>query len=421
MSKLACLGGKPVTKSLLGRARFASRRDLERKYLLETYDSGVWDDWPEVPTSMASRFQKEWARFCGSKFCALVTNGTHSLQLALESLGVGPGDEVIVPGLTWQATASVVCDVNAVPVLVDVEPDTLCIDPAKAEAAITPRTRAIIPVHLYHRMADMRAIMRIARKHKLHVIEDCAHTHGSRWDGHGAGTIGEFGSYSFQRSKLITGGEGGCLLMQDEEKYWQITSMRLCGREAKPGVRVHNGNYRMSGFQAAVLLGQLAAFKKNAPKIDRNGRALDKAIANAPGVKPLRRDKHITRQCGYAFVFMYDKKAFDGLGVGTFRHALSAETGVGWGTTYTPLNKSELYFPQTKKRHQLSKKYVKEITPSRWKLPVAEEAWKERVVLTGHRFYACPPARAHLLTDAIAKIHEHRAELLEAAAKDAKR
>ena len=414
MSKLACLGGKPVTKSLLAKARLASRRDLERKYLLETYESGIWDDWPEHKNSMAARFQRAWAAFSRSKFCALVTNGTHSLQLALEALEIGPGDEVIVPGLTWQATASVVCDVNAVPVLVDVDPETLCIDPRKAEAAITPRTRAIIPVHLYNRMADMGAIMRIARKHGLRVVEDCAHTHGSRWDRHGAGTMGDFGSYSFQRSKLVTGGEGGCLLMQDEESYWKITSMRLCGREAKPGIRVHNGNYRMSGFQAAVLLGQLAAFKKNAPIIDRNGRALDKAIAKAPGVRPLRRSKHITRQCAYGFVFLYDKKAFDGLDVGVFRRALSAEVGVGFGTTYTPLNHSELYYPQTKKRHHLSKEYVKAITPSRWDLPAAEAAWKDRVVLSGWGMYACPPARAKLLTEAIAKIHDHRADLLSA-------
>ena len=394
-----------------GKTRFASRRDLERKYLLEAYD-GLWDDWPEREDSMAAKFRKEWAAFSRSKFCVLVTNGTHSMQLALEALDIGVGDEVIVPGLTWQATASVICDVNAVPILVDVQADTLCMDPKKVEAAITPRTRAIMPVHLYHRMADMDELMRIARKRHLHVVEDSAHSHGSQWDGHGAGTLGDFGSYSFQRSKLITGGEGGCVFMQDEAMYWKIVSAKSCGREMKPGFRLHNGNFRMTSFQAAVLRGQLAAFKKNAPIIDRNGLALDKAVSDAPGVKPLRRNKKITRQCGYGFVFLYDREAFDGLDAASFRRALSAEVGVSFGSTYTPLHHSDLYYPQTKKRHHLSKSYLEAITPSRWELPVADALWKDRAVVTGWGVYACPPARAKLLTEAIAKIYEQRADLL---------
>ncbi|MDP6379955.1 MAG: DegT/DnrJ/EryC1/StrS family aminotransferase [Phycisphaerae bacterium] len=418
MSKLACLGGKAVTKNLVGSGKFVSRADLERKYLIEAYDSGVWDNWPGVK-SMAAKFEKEWAAFNKSAFCLLVTNGTHSLQLALEALGIGAGDEVIVPGLTWQATASVVCDVNATPVLVDVDPETLCIDPKKAEEAITPRTRAIMPVHLYHRMADMDKIMRIARKHKLHVVEDCAHTHGSQWDGKGAGTLGALGSFSFQRSKLMNSGEGGALLMQDEDIYEKVNSMRFCGRPSSAGVKVHSGNFRMTSFQGAILRGQLAALRKNAPMINRNGLALDKAAADAPGVRPLRRNKHINRQCGYGFVFLYDKEAFDGLPGSAFRSALSAEVGVMFGGTYEPLHHSELYYPHMKKRHQLSKSYIKAITPSRWKLPVTEDLWKDSAAVTGWPVYACPTKRARLLTDAIAKIYECRADLLAEAKRKA--
>jgi len=410
VSKLAYLGGKPVTRNLIGNGKFVSRADLERKYLIEAHDSGMWDNWCGAK-SMAAIFEKEWAAFNKSAFCLLVTNGTHSLQLALEALDIGVGDEVIVPGLTWQATASAVCDVNAAPILVDVDPETLCIDPKKVQEAITPRTRAIMPVHLYHRMADMDKLLRIARKHKLYVVEDCAHTHGSRWDGRGAGTLGTFGSFSFQRSKLVNSGEGGALLMQDEVLYHKIDSLRICGR-ASSGVGVHSGNFRITSFQGAVLRGQLAALRKNAPVMNRNGLALDRAVADAPGVKPLRRNKHITRQCGYGFVFLYDAEAFDGLGGNTFRRALSAELGVAFGSTYTPLNHSEVYYPHTKKRHKLSKNYVKAITPSRWKLPVVEDLWRDRAVVTGWGIYACPTRRAKLLTDAVAKIHENRAEIL---------
>ena len=414
MSALAYLGGTPVTANLLAGAALATRLDLEREYLIQTYDSGTWDDWPQAD-SMAARFEREWADFCGSRFCALLTNGTHTLQVALETLDIGAGDEVIVPGLTWQATASAVCDVNAIPVLVDIDPSTLCIDPRKIEAAITPRTRAIVPVHLYHRMADLDEITSIARTHGLHVIEDCAHTHGSQWDGVGAGTLGDFGSFSFQRSKLVTAGEGGALLMQDEDAYWKVVSQRSCGREYKPGVKVHSGNYRMTSFQAAVLRGQLAALRENAPVIDRHGLALDRAVAAAPGVCPLQRSPHITRQCSYAFAFLYDKEAFDGLDCAVFRTALSAELGLSFGTTYTPLSHSEVYYPHTKKRHQLSADYVQAITPSRWPLPVADDVWQNQAVVTGWSIFACPPERAACLTDAIAKVYEHRRELLPSA------
>ncbi|MCU0643917.1 MAG: DegT/DnrJ/EryC1/StrS family aminotransferase [bacterium] len=411
MAQLACLGGKPIAQNWLEKNELKFRPDLERKYLMEAYDSGIWDDWPGMD-SMSARFEKEWAAFNSSNFCALLTNGTHTLQVALETLDIGVGDEVIVPGLTWQATASAVCDVNAVPIIVDIDPETLCIDPQKIEGAITPNTRAIIPVHLYHRLADMDTIMQIARKRNLFVIEDCAHTHGSIWNGKSAGTIGDFGSFSFQRSKLINAGEGGALLMQNEDYYWKVVSQRSCGREMKEGIKVHSGNYRITSFQSAILLGKLEAHRTNAAIIDRNGLALDRAIANAPGVKPLRRDGQTTRQCSYAFVFLFNPDAFDGMDVKTFRKALSAELGLPFDTTYTPLDHSEVYYPHTKKRHHLNEFYKKAIHPSRWELPVANDIWKHKAVLTQWKIFGCPPDQAHFLTDAIVKIYENRYQLI---------
>jgi L-glutamine:2-deoxy-scyllo-inosose/3-amino-2,3-dideoxy-scyllo-inosose aminotransferase len=408
MSKLACLGGKPVTTNLAGSSRLHMRPDLERKYLLEEYDSGVWDDWPGG-NSQASKFEKEWARFSNSKYAALVNSGTHAIQLALEALGIGAGDEVILPGLTWQATACAVVDINAIPVFVDVN-DTLCIDPRKVEAAITRRTKAIIPVHLFHRLADMDKILRIARKHNLKVVEDCAHVHGARWKDKGIGTLGDFGAFSHQRSKPMNAGEGGSLVAESEDLYWRIVSQRSCGREFH-GEKVHNGSYRISGFQAAILRGQLAAMRRRAPVVDRNGLALDQAVADAPGVKPLRRLKAITRQCGYGFAFLYDPNAYGGLAPQKFREALAAELGHSFGSAYAPLHHSELYYPHLKRRHQLSASYVKAITPSRWDLPVADDIW-HRSIISPWKIFACPPSRAHLLTEAIVKIHDNQVELL---------
>jgi L-glutamine:2-deoxy-scyllo-inosose/3-amino-2,3-dideoxy-scyllo-inosose aminotransferase len=284
-------------------------------------------------------------------------------------------------------------------------------DPAKMEAAITPRTRAIIPVHLYHRMADMDRILKIARKHRLHVIEDAAHAHGSQWDGKGAGSLGVFGSFSFQRSKTMNCAEGGALVTSSEDLYWRVVSQRSCGREQKNGVKVHSGNYRLTSLQAGLLRGQLAAMKRNAPVFDRNGLALDRAVDAAPGVKSLRRNPHITRQAGYNFCFLYQPEAYDGIPGNVFRQALSAELGWQYASTYTPLNHSEVYYPQTKRRHALSAAYLKAITPSRWSLPVAEALWKDHAVTCIWVVFGIAPSRAHLLTDAITKIHENRAEL----------
>jgi len=331
MPKLAVFGGKAVTKDLLGESQLKFRPDLERKYVLEVLDKGPGDDWP-WGKSMAAKFASEFSQFQTARYCALLTNGTHALQVALETLDVGCGDEVIVPGLTW--------------------------------------------------------------------------------NGRGSGSLGDLGAFSFQSSKTMRSFEGGALVMNKEDYYWKVVSQRACGREFKAGLKVHSGNYRITSLQAALLRGQLAAMKRNASIFDRNGQALDEAVAAAPGVKPLRRHRHITRQTGYCFGFLYEPEQFDGLSGEVFRKALSAELHWGFGTTYTPLNHSELYYPHTKKRYQLSKQYVKAITPSRWELPVAEGLWKDRAVISGWAIYGLAPSRAHLLTEAIAKICEHRHELL---------
>jgi L-glutamine:2-deoxy-scyllo-inosose/3-amino-2,3-dideoxy-scyllo-inosose aminotransferase len=310
-----------------------------------------------------------------------------------------------------------VCDVNAVPVMVDADPATICIDASKVEAAITPRTRAIIPVHIYHRMADMDRLRAIARKHDLPIVEDCAHSHGSQWDGHGSGSLGAAGAFSFQSSKSMRSFEGGAVLTNDEDLYWRIVSQRSCGREFKPGVKTHGGDFRMTSLQAALLRGQLVAMKRNAPIIDRNGLALDAAVAAAPGATSLRRSRHITRQTGYMFGFLIDTPAWEGISGWDFRKALSAELGWNFGSTYTPLHHSELYYPQTKKRHAISRQHLRAITPSRWELPVADALYNDRAIMCGWSIYGLAPARAHLVTDAIAKLYENRAELRSTAAK----
>jgi L-glutamine:2-deoxy-scyllo-inosose/3-amino-2,3-dideoxy-scyllo-inosose aminotransferase len=211
-SCLALLGGKPVAPRLSPMpwppADPATAKALARAYL-----SRQWS----FNGPAEQRFAADFAAYCGAKHGIFMANGTVTLEAALTAHHIGKGDEVIVPALTWIATAMAAHYVGAKVVLVDIEPTTLCLDPKQVEEAITPRTRAIIPVHLYGSMADLEALCRIARRHRLVVIEDCAHAHGGMWNGRGVGSWGHVGSFSFQQSKTMASGEGGICLTNDDK------------------------------------------------------------------------------------------------------------------------------------------------------------------------------------------------------------
>jgi len=293
MTKLAINGGEPI--------RFPRRRWPEWPVLTEqavelvseVVRSGVWAYDGPKEWDFADRF----AAFSGSRYCLTVANGTVAIQLALEALGIGAYDEVIVPGLTWQATAAACLDVNAVPILVDIDPETYCLDVAKAEAAITPKTRAIIVVHLYGAMADMDGLVALARKHGLPLIEDCAHQHGSQWDGSGVGTLGDIGCFSLQSSKVLTSGEGGVNLTDDWELFQKLYSLRNCGRPFQDGSpTLQSGNYRMTDLQAALLLAQMDQLEQQVIRRDENAQYLNSKLAAIPGIHPMKRYPKVTRQ-----------------------------------------------------------------------------------------------------------------------------
>jgi L-glutamine:2-deoxy-scyllo-inosose/3-amino-2,3-dideoxy-scyllo-inosose aminotransferase len=358
----------------------------ERDALLGVLDSGQWAYEGEAE----HRFERRFAALHGAAYACCVTNGTTALQLAYEALDLGPGDEVIVPGLTWQATAGAVVDVNAIPVLVDVEADTYCIDPAAVEAAVTSRTRAIVAVHLYGSMAHLPALRVIAARHGLHVVEDCAHAHGASWRDGAAGSAGDLGCFSFQSSKVLTAGEGGCVTTDDETLAARVRSMRNCGRPPEsppPGWRpVHGGNQRMTEWQAAVLCAQLDRFAAQRDHRERSRALLDKALREFAGLRPMRRSAEVRYAPGYGYVFRYDQAAFDDLPVAVFRAALAAELSCEDGLApYVPLNRSPLYQPQTKQRHRLSDEYWSALTPTRFHLPVAETAWSREAVVLPHQ------------------------------------
>jgi dTDP-4-amino-4,6-dideoxygalactose transaminase len=199
-------------------------------------------------------FEREFADYCGVKHAVAVNTGTSALHLTLLAAGIGSGDEVITVPFTFVATVSAICYTGARPVFVDVEPITLTMDPAKLEAAITPRTKAIIPVHLYGQMADMDPIMAIAKRHGLPVIEDACQAHGAEYRGRRAGSVGLSGCFSFYPGKNLGAcGEGGMLVTNDDQQMTTVRMLRDWGQEQRYHHALKGFNYRMDGIQGAVL------------------------------------------------------------------------------------------------------------------------------------------------------------------------
>ncbi len=411
MSTLALRGGKPIYSGAWPKWPIHDEREVER--VVRVARSGNWG-WcgPEE-----TEFRKNFRDFIGTKHGLCVTNGTHALQLALEALDIGAGDEVIVPGLTWQATAACALDVNAVPILVDIEPETLQIDPKAVRAAITPRTKAIIPVHLYSCVSNMDEILAIGQEFNIPIIEDCSHQHGSEWRGKKVGSMGAIGAFSLQGSKVLNSGEGGFISTNSDKLFYRLDSLRNCGRHNWGGPEDHadhypqSGNFRFTEFQAAILNCQLARLPEQTARRDENAKYLNKMLATIPGIKPMVRREQITRQQYYAYAFRYDKTHFAGLSIDRFRAAMHAELGMGFGGTYEVLNKCSLYKPLTKKRHRISEEHWKLIDPRRFELPHCVRALEEIVNFIHYPLLA-ETRQIEMIAEAAAKIQRQAADLL---------
>jgi dTDP-4-amino-4,6-dideoxygalactose transaminase len=259
----------------------ANERELE--LLRQVLQSGRWGGYHEFVT----RFENDFARFQHSAYGVSASNGTVALEMALAAAGVGPGDEVIVPAISFISTATAVSRVGGTPVFVDIEPYTFNMDPDRAGAAIGPRTKAMIPVHFGGAMANMDRLMAVASRRGLTVIEDAAHAHGSEWRGRRAGSIGLAGSFSFQNSKVMTAGEGGILTTSDADFAERLRALANQGRRSGGGWFHHytlGSNFRLTAFQAAVLIAQLERLPAQIQLRATNARILREALADLPGL-----------------------------------------------------------------------------------------------------------------------------------------
>ncbi|RKU06958.1 aminotransferase DegT [Candidatus Poribacteria bacterium] len=396
MVKLAINGGEPVVKSGLGKS-WPIFDETEENALLEVLRSGAWNRREKV-----DEVGEKFAAYQDAKYGIPLANGTVALQCALKAAGVTAGDEVIVPALTFVATGTSVVCVNAVPVIVDVDPLTYNIAPDAIEAAITPRTRAIIPVHNGGYPTDMDAIMDIADRHNLKVIEDCAHAHGSQWREKGMGSIGHLGTFSFQIGKTLTCGEGGMVITNDEAL-------------ANIANQVANLNMRMTNLQAALLLSQLARFDEQVETRERNVAYLVKGMAEIEGIHPIPRDERVTRWCFYYWDFRFVSEEFGGISRGRFLEALGAE-GVpcGVGAHGQPIyNEGPFGSPELFDQLGLPREYLGDqaIDYSKVHCPEAERVYQEEVCSFGHAMFLGDTDDMQLILDAFQKIRAHVDEL----------
>ncbi|MBL8957535.1 MAG: DegT/DnrJ/EryC1/StrS family aminotransferase [Myxococcaceae bacterium] len=367
-------------------------------------------------------FSEKWAAYNGVKYAVGCTNGSAALLIALEALDVGAGDEVIVPGLCWIAPATAALNVNARAVMVDVDPNTFCLDPAKVKAAITPRTKAIIAVHLYGSMSNLDELLAIGAANKIPVIEDCAQSHGSQWNGKNAGSHGVIGTFSFHHGKPFTSGEGGSAITNDPRLYQRLQNLRSDSREwvnhtpklghmelAETAV-VQGSNHALSEFSSAILTEALTRIDDQIKTRLENALYLDEQLLKVGGIVPQARPKQVTRQSFYHYMVRLEADQFAGKTNEQVGHAVEAEIGFWIHPPYVAMKEHKLYVPHTKRRWKLGADHEAALNPARFELPVSQKAHRENLVFH-HSVLLGTRAQMDSIVEAFAKVKKHASEI----------
>jgi dTDP-4-amino-4,6-dideoxygalactose transaminase len=411
-TKPALLGGKPVRAE-----PFPSWPKIASN------DEKAWTDvlhqgrWCCLDGNFANRFEATWAHTLGAKGCVATSSGTTALHTSLNALGVGPGDEVIVPPYTFVATINVVLLQYAIPVFVDTDRETSQIDANKIESAITPRTKVVIPVHIGGSSAQMDKVLEVARKHKLTVLEDACQAHLAEWRQRKVSTIGDLGCFSFQASKNLNSGEGGAIISNDEDLLERCRSFHNNGRgKGGPGFEfVRNGsNHRMTEFQAALLNEQLTRLEGQTKIREQNAAYLSRLLQEIPGIAPARMYDGCTRNAYHLYMFRYDSQPFAGLPRDQFLKALEAE-GVPCSGGYRPLNKGPFIEAMLQSRHYRNIYPEKELSaykernhcPENHKL-CTEAVWLTQTMLLG------PRTDMDQIAEAVRKVQRSSGQLAKA-------
>lgn len=335
--------------------------ETDEKRVLDVIRSGIWSR-----AGTVDEFEKEWANALGANSCLTVVNGTNALIIALNQFNIGAGDEVIVPPYTFISTVQAVLANGAIPIFADIDPETFQIDPAKIEAKITSRTKAILPVHILGLPADMDKIMAIAKKHDLKVVEDACQAHLAEIDHKKVGTIGDAGCFSFQNSKNLPIGEGGAIVSDDEEFIDRCFSYHNLGFSFGSVVgsvgsgSIRQGNkQRWSEYQAAIGLAQLKRLDSQTDTRNKNAAYLTSQIKDIDGIEPYKLYDNVTRGAFHLFPFRFHKEGFKGLPRAAFLKALRAE-GVPCSPGYSTLN-NQPFLKETFESENYKKMYSADV------------------------------------------------------------
>ena len=430
MGKLAISGGRALRTSPF--PSWPVHDESEVQAVVEVVKSGKWwrfaygtgvelrEDTEPGALSRVVEFSRTFAAYHQAKYGIAVANGTGSLEIIFKALGIGPGDEVIVPAYTYMASASAVLQINAVPVFVDVQPDTYLIDPDRIGEAITDRTKAIEPVHFGGQPADMDRVLEIAQEHGLAVVEDAAQAHGSEWRGRKVGALGNAGSFSFQQSKNMTSGEGGIIVTNDSALAELCDSYTWMGRmEGRPWYEFQRlgWNYRMTEFQASILLVQLQRLEEQNGRRTDNARYLSKLLSEVDGITPLRWDERATKHCQHIYIIRYDPEEFRGVHRDRFVQALIAE-GIPASAGYTfPLYANPMFSNREFYTHGCPLTcgfYDKDVDFAAYAemCPVTERACYQESIWLVQSLFLGTPTDMEAIAAAIRKVKENIGELV---------
>lgn len=390
--------------------------ETDEKLLLEVMRSGTWSR-----SRVVAEFEDKFASAVGSKRCLTVVNGTNAMIVSLMQLGVGGGDEVIVPPYTFIATIDAVLATGAIPVFVDTDPETFQIDSSKIEEKITSRTKAILPVHICGIPADMITIMGIAKKHGLLVVEDCAQAHMAEIGNKQVGTFGNSGCFSFQNSKNFPIGEGGAIVSDDEEFIDKCFSYHNFGVSTRSMVDDYGKGYvipgnklRLTEYQAAIGLTRFRTFQKETTLRNLNAEYLKSKLKDIPGILPFKLYPNVTRTSLHLFPFRYKKEEYNGLSKEDYLIALRAE-GIPCSGGYSAINKHP-YLKETFQSKNYKQMYSKEMLDydsymERNECPINDRLCSDEAIWFSQSMLLGDKSDMNDIANAMIKIHANSAKI----------
>ncbi|MGH9648180.1 MAG: DegT/DnrJ/EryC1/StrS family aminotransferase [Bryobacteraceae bacterium] len=416
-SPLALQGGSPVRTRPFTKWPVSGREDvdaLSRVLASEKWGSGMY--FGAEADSQVRRFEQRFAQYQQCRHGLAVANGTAALEIILRASGILPGDEVIIPDFTFIATATAVLQMGAVPVFADVLPDTFNLDPAAVEAAITPRTRAVMGVHWGGQPCDIDGLGAICAKRGLTFVEDACQAHGAEWKGQRVGALGAAGAFSFQGTKNLTCGEGGLIATNHDDLYEMCYSLHTIGRRHGGAPYEHfeaGWNYRLSELQGALLNEQFRRLEPQTELREQRVRRLFDGLGPNSGFQAQKVDPRITRCSWYLVILRTDTAAFEGIDRNTIAEALRAE-GVPAGSPYAYAIHSNPVFQEKNFRWVPG---VEHLDYSHVDCPVSEQLARNTIFLPQYIFLGSDEDVDDVVT-ALQKIRHYADELRQTSAKE---